>query len=55
MTSPGASSRDRLKAIARRVMTQRGLLPDFSPAALAETNAITKAATEARASGWSAL
>ncbi len=32
--------------IAQRAMIQRGLLPDFSPAALAETGAITRAATE---------
>ena len=50
MTSAGTSSRNRLKVIARRVMMQRGLLPNFSPAALAETNAMTKAATEAGAS-----
>jgi VacB/RNase II family 3'-5' exoribonuclease len=46
MASAETSSRDRLKIIARRVMTQRGLLPDFSPAALAESNAMTKAAAE---------
>src|ERR1700687_2126538 len=50
MTSPDISSRDRLKAIARRLMTQRGLLPNFSPAALAETAAMTKAAAETGAS-----
>ncbi len=50
MTSPVASSRDRLRAIARRVMTQRGLLPNFSPAALAETDAMMKAAAETGAS-----
>ncbi len=32
--------------IAQRAMIQRGLLPNFSPAALAETEAITRAATE---------
>jgi VacB/RNase II family 3'-5' exoribonuclease len=47
MTPPDTSSRDRLRAIAHRVMTQRGLLPDFSPAAVAETNAMTKAAAAA--------
>lgn len=31
-------------------MLERGLLPDFSPAAIAETNAITKAAAESSAS-----
>ena len=32
--------RHNLKAIARRVMIDRGLLPDFSPAVVAETNAL---------------
>ncbi len=31
-----------LKSIARRVMVARGLLPDFSPAAVAEANAMTE-------------
>ncbi len=35
-----------LKAIARRVMLQRGLQPDFSAAAIAETNAFDKAPME---------
>ena len=39
-------SRTELRGIARRAMIQRGLLPDFSAAVLAETNAIAKAATE---------
>lgn len=34
------SSRTELCRIARRAMTERGLLPDFSPAALAQTAAI---------------
>jgi VacB/RNase II family 3'-5' exoribonuclease len=39
--SPNASAgRERLRAIARRAMTERGLLPDFSPAALAQTEAL---------------
>ncbi|HJV58819.1 MAG TPA: RNB domain-containing ribonuclease, partial [Methylomirabilota bacterium] len=40
------SNRDRLRDIAHRAMSQRGLLPDFSPAALEETEAIGKAATD---------
>jgi VacB/RNase II family 3'-5' exoribonuclease len=36
--------RDRLKNIAREAMLERGLLPDFSAAAIAETNAISKPA-----------
>ncbi len=39
--------RDRLKSIARQAMLQRGLLPDFSVAAVAESNAIAGAATAA--------
>jgi VacB/RNase II family 3'-5' exoribonuclease len=50
MTPADKSSRDRLRIIARRVMSQRGLLPDFSPAARAEADAMTKAAAEAGAS-----
>src|SRR5713226_836939 len=50
MASADMSSRDRLRILARRAMTQRGLLPDFSPAALAEMGAMTKAAAEAGAS-----
>src|SRR6266508_725485 len=37
----GRSSRGRLRAIARRVMVERGLEADFSPAANAETDALT--------------
>jgi exoribonuclease-2 len=36
-----------LREVARRAMLQRGLLPDFSPEALAETAAIAGAAAEA--------
>jgi len=35
---------DELRSIARRVMLQRGLLPDFSPEVRRETKAITRAA-----------
>jgi exoribonuclease-2 len=41
---------DALRALARRAMTRYGLLPDSSPAALAETDAIGRAATDASAS-----
>lgn len=34
---------NKLKSIARRIMIERGLLPDFSPAALAETVALREA------------
>ena len=37
---------NKLKAIAHRIMIERGLLPDFSPAVVAETAAIVHAATE---------
>jgi VacB/RNase II family 3'-5' exoribonuclease len=46
MSRPSAQNRKELRAIARRVMTERGLLPDFSPAALAEAEAVQKAAAE---------
>src|SRR5512143_3180952 len=39
-----------LRDIARRAMIQRGLLPEFSPAALAATGALARAASEASAS-----
>ena len=46
MTSAtGGSGRDELQGLAREVMLQRGLLPDFSPAVLAETDRITGPAT----------
>ena len=39
--NPNASAgRERLRAIARRAMTERGLVPDFSPAVLAQTEAL---------------
>ena len=34
---------NQLKSIARRIMVERGLLPDFSPAAVKETSALTDA------------
>jgi len=46
MTIPTApQSRDLLQDIARRVMIARGLLPEFSPAAMAELDLIRTAAT----------
>jgi exoribonuclease-2 len=47
MSRPSAQHRKELRAIARRVMTERGLQPDFSTAALAEADAIVKPAAEA--------
>ena len=46
MDRSGGSSRDQLRAIAHRAMAERGLLPDFSPAVQAETEAIRQAATD---------
>jgi len=42
--------RSQLRSIARRAMIERGLLPDFSAAVVAETGAIAKAATASDAS-----
>ena len=41
-----ATGRKQLRSLARRAMLERGLLPDFSPAVLAETGAIGKATLE---------
>jgi exoribonuclease-2 len=41
-----SSNRHQLKDIARRAMLERGLLPEFSAAALAEAAALTKAAAD---------
>ena len=38
------SGKDQLKSLAHEAMRQHGLLPDFSPAAIAESNQITRAA-----------
>jgi VacB/RNase II family 3'-5' exoribonuclease len=40
MSSNAPTGREELRTIARRAMTERGLLPDFSPAALAQTEAL---------------
>ncbi len=40
MNPSGSAGRAELRAIARRAMTERGLLPDFSPAVLAQTDAL---------------
>jgi exoribonuclease-2 len=46
MPNPSSNSpRSTLQAIAHRVMLARGLAPDFTPAAMAELNAISAAAT----------
>jgi VacB/RNase II family 3'-5' exoribonuclease len=46
MSRPSAQNRKQLQAIARRVMTERGLQPDFSAEARAEVEAIAKPAAE---------
>jgi len=46
MSSATSDGRMLLQRIARRAMTQRGLLPDFSPAALQEVGAMTGPAGE---------
>jgi VacB/RNase II family 3'-5' exoribonuclease len=45
MPRPTGGAKDDLRSIARRVMLERGLQPDFSAAARRETDAITRAAT----------
>jgi VacB/RNase II family 3'-5' exoribonuclease len=40
------TSRNDLRGIARRAMTEHGLLPDFSSAALSETDGLSRAVTE---------
>ena len=47
MDEKNRPSRDRLRSIARRVMIERGLEPDFPAPALAELNAIARAASPA--------
>jgi hypothetical protein len=42
------ASRNQLRSIARRMMTERGLLPDLSSAALSETAAIAEVPTDLR-------
>ncbi len=46
MNPPNTPNREELRAIAKRAMIQRGLLPDFSAAVLTETAGMTRAATE---------
>jgi exoribonuclease-2 len=41
MKTSGTASSDLLGSIARRAMLERGLLPEFSPAALKQADAIT--------------
>ena len=43
MDQPTAPARNRLAAIARNAMQDRGLLPEFSPAAIAELNTVAQA------------
>lgn len=44
MAATHPSGREQLQGIAHAAMLQRGLLPDFSPAVIAETKQITQAA-----------
>ena len=45
MATTHRTGKDELQSIAHEAMLQRGLLPDFSPAVIAQTNQITQAAT----------
>jgi exoribonuclease-2 len=46
MSQSDTQTRATLKSIARQAMLERGLLPDFSPEALAQTSALTRAAVD---------
>ena len=46
MNQSAAAGRDELRSIARRAMIARGLQPDFSPAVMAETEAIGERVVE---------
>src|ERR1700739_2882908 len=46
MSHPISKTRADLWSIARQAMLDRGLLPDFSPEALAQTKALAHAATD---------
>jgi len=50
MNQAPKATRNQLQDLARRAMLERGLLPDFSPAALAEATAITEAPVPSGAS-----
>jgi exoribonuclease-2 len=45
--SGGGSAREELRRIARRAMVERGLAPDFTPGALAETSALREPPVQA--------
>src|SRR5512132_2610157 len=47
MNHSSSSAKDELRSIARRAMLQRGLLPDFSAAVIAETDAAPAGGAEA--------
>ena len=47
VNASASAGRQRLRAIARRVMIDRGLLPDFSPAAVAQIAGLAGPAIEA--------
>jgi exoribonuclease-2 len=49
MATTHGTGKDELQRIAHEAMLQRGLLPDFSPAVIAETNRITHAAVSGAA------
>src|SRR6266702_1151135 len=44
MPTPHRTGKDELQSIAHQAMLQRGLLPDFSPVVIAETNQIMQPA-----------
>ncbi len=51
MSHAPKAGKDQLRTLARRAMLEKGLLPDFSPAALEETDAIKEPARDTGAAG----
>ena len=55
MATTRRTGRDELRSIAHEAMLQRGLLPDFSPAVLAQTDHIAQAAGASEKGIWARI